>query len=104
MVQFRELKDEEFERIPPPIPPKPPNQWDEILGVLESGKAIDLDVPEGKIKGMRIGLARAAASRGMKLEFRPHDNDKRLAVRPAGELPPREPKERKPRTPKEKEE
>jgi hypothetical protein len=102
MVSFRELKDEEFEKIPSPKPPKPPNQWDEVLGVLESGKAVDLEVPENKLRGTRIGLARAASSRGMKLEFRPHDDQ--LAVRSVGPMPPKEPKERKPRTKKTAEE
>jgi hypothetical protein len=77
------------------------NRWDEALGVLESGKVIVIPVTEDKLKGVRIGLARSASTRGFKLDFRYLDG--RLAVRRSEKpLPVREPKERKPRTRKAK--
>jgi len=99
MVDFKEITEREWEKFPPPTTPRPPNQWDEVLGVLEGGKLVELAVPEEKLRGTRIGLARSASTRGFKLEFRYLAG--KLAVRRSSKpLPPREPKERKPRAKK----
>jgi hypothetical protein len=99
VVEYKEITDREWEKYPSPTPPRPPNQWDEVLGVLEGGKAVELAVPEEKIRGTRIGMARSASTRGFKLEFRYQDG--KLAVRRSSKpLPVREPRERKPRTKK----
>jgi hypothetical protein len=99
MVKFRVITEQEWEKYPEPKPKKPPNQWDEVLGVLESGKLVELPVPEGKLSGTRIGLARSASTRGYKLEFR-YENGKLLVRQSKTPLPPRVPKERKPRAKK----
>jgi hypothetical protein len=99
MVEYKEIPEREWEKYPPPTPPRPPNQWDEVLGVLEGGKIVELAVPEEKIRGTRIGLARSASTRGFKLEFR-YQNGKLAVRRSEKPLPPREPKERKPRAKK----
>lgn len=70
MVSFRVISEKDWEKLPAPKPPAPPNPWDEVLGQLAEGKVIQMDVEDDKVKGVRIGLARSAANRGMKLEFR----------------------------------
>lgn len=84
MVRFREITEQDWEKLPEPKPPRAPSQWDEVLGVVESGKIVELDIPEDKLKGTRIGLARVAATRGFRLAFR-SEGDK-LAVRKSDKL------------------
>ncbi len=77
-MEFKELTEKQWESLPS-SKPKVQNPWDEVLGKLESGKIVQLEVPDDKIRGTRIGLARSATFRGMKLEFRVSGNT--LAVR-----------------------
>lgn len=99
MIDFKKIDEKEWGKFPAPQPQRPPNRWDEALGVLEGGAIIEIAVPEEKLRGTRIGLARSAATRGFKLEFRYADG--RLAVRRSDQpLAARESKERKPRTKK----
>ncbi len=96
MVEFHEISEKEWEKMPPPQPSKPPNQWEDVLEAVAAGKIVKIKVGE-KHKGVRIGLARTAASRrNMKLQFRLENGE--LAVRKDDRLiEPKEPRERKPR-------
>ena len=99
MIDFKKIDQKEWEKFPEPQIAKAPNRWDEVLGILEGGDIVEIPVAEEKLKGVRIGLARSASSRGFKLEFRYTSG--RLAVRRSeSPLAPREPKERKPRAKK----
>jgi hypothetical protein len=103
MVDFKKIGEKDWEKYPVPQIIKPLNRWDEVLGVLEAGEIVEIPAPEEKLRGMRIGLARSASTRGFKLDFRYTDGS--LAVRRSDkELPVKEPKERKPRTRKSKDE
>jgi hypothetical protein len=97
MMEFKTIDEKEWEKFPKPEPPKAPNRWDEVLGVLEGRQIVEMPVAEDKLRGVRIGLARSAATRGFKLEFRYAHG--RLAVRRSEmPVPPRQAKERKPRS------
>lgn len=97
LIDFKKIGEKDWEKYPVPQVQKPVNRWDEVLGVLEGGSIVELPVAQEKLRGVRIGLARSAARRGFKLEFR--YNEGKLAVRRSEEpLAPREAKERKPRT------
>jgi len=70
MVTHHALTDADFEKLPAKKPAKP-SQWETILEELAAGKAVGIPYDEEKqLKGYRIGLARAAATKGIKLEFR----------------------------------
>lgn len=102
-VDFKKIGQKEWDKFPEPQVQKPPNRWEEVLGLLEAGEIVEIPVPADKLKGTRIGLARSASTRGYKLEFRYLDG--RLAVRRSDEpLAVKEPKERKPRSRKGSEE
>jgi hypothetical protein len=99
LIDFKKIDEKEWEKFPEPQVTKPPNRWDEVLGVLEGGNIVEISVPEEKLKGTRIGIARSASTRGFKLDFR-YTNG-RLAIRRSDTpLPEREPKVRKPRAKK----
>lgn len=70
MVMHHPLSETDWEKLPAKPPPNP-SQWEQVLADLQSGKpqGIPFDT-EKQLKGYRIGLARAAATKGMKLEFR----------------------------------
>lgn len=82
---YREISETEWERIPAPKASRPPNPWDEVVALLEAGKIVELEVSEEKLRGTRIGIARLAASRGFRVEFRPHDGH--LAMRRSDKAP-----------------
>ncbi len=93
MVTFRKITQREWEKYPEPTPPKPTNRWDEVLGVLDGGDLVELEVTEDKLKGVRIGLARSASTRGFRLDFRYMDN--KLAIRKSTKpVAPKEPRTR----------
>ena len=99
MVEFKTIDRKEWDKFPTPQPTTPTNRWENVLVALESGGIVELQVPEDKLRGTRIGLARSASTRGFKLVFR-YDHG-RLAVRRSDTLlEPREPKARKPRAKK----
>ena len=80
MVEFHDISEMEWEHMPSPKPPKPPNPWDELLGAVEAGRIVMIDVPQEKLRGVRIGIARTASARhGMKVDFRYEDGH--LAIR-----------------------
>jgi len=102
VVEFHEISEKEWEKMPPALPPKPPNQWETLLAAVAAGKIVRVKVHPDRIKGMRIGMARVAASRlNMKLEFRTEGDE--LAIRRSDTpIEPKEPRERKPRRQKAK--
>jgi hypothetical protein len=80
MMDFVEISEKEWASLPSSAVSKTPRPWDAVLDRLESGKIVQLEVAGDKaLRGTRIGLARSAAFRGMKLEFRVQGNT--LAVR-----------------------
>lgn len=85
-IPFERMSREEWEAIPVPAKAQPASRWDAALDELESTEEpIWIAVTDEKqARGYRIGLARRAASRNMKLEFRLHDG--RLAVHKSGEV------------------
>ncbi len=95
--------EEEWEKATPPQPPKKQNPWLDVIDEVEAGQIRRIPVADmNKLKGLRIGLARLAASRQMKLEFRILDGN--LMVRRSGreyQAPePKPPSERKPGRPR----
>jgi hypothetical protein len=80
VMDFTEISEKEWASLPSSSPAKGPRPWDAVLDRLESGKIVQLEVAGDKqLRGTRIGLARSATFRGMKLEFRVSGNT--LAVR-----------------------
>jgi hypothetical protein len=59
VVEFREISETEWEGMPEPKPAKPPNPWDELLGAVDTGKIVVIDIPQEKLRGARIGIARS---------------------------------------------
>ncbi len=101
--RFEKATKHEWDIAPPPQPPKKASPWLPLLAEVKSGQIVKIPVgEEAKLKGLRIGLARLAASQQMKLEFRILDGH--LLVRKSEqEYQPPEPKpptERKPRGPR----
>jgi hypothetical protein len=101
-IAFKKINQKDWEKYPEPQIVKPVNKWNEVLDVLQAGDIVEIPVANEKLKGVRIGLARAAAAdnRRFKLEFRYTDG--KLAVRKGVDLPPREEKESKERKPRTK--
>ena len=62
MIDFKKIDQKEWEKFPEPQVQKPPNRWEEVLGLLESGEIVEIPVVAEKLKGTRIGLARSASS------------------------------------------
>jgi hypothetical protein len=85
-VKFEIVEEAAWDALKP-TSEKKPGFWDEVLGVLESGKIVTLDVTPETLKamgfktigGVRIGLGRTATGRGMRLDYRTQGNT--LAVR-----------------------
>lgn len=98
-MEFKRIDQKAWEKYPEPQPTKPANRWEDALVALEAGEIVEIAVDKDKAKGVRIGLARSASTRGFKLEFRYADG--KLAVRRSDKpLVAREPHERKQRATK----
>lgn len=97
MVEYTVITETEWEKYPEPKAPKPPNQWDKVLGVVNSGQIVKLTIPEEKLQGTRSGLTRSARTRGFELLYR-YENGTLVVRKSETPPPPRVPKERKPRT------
>lgn len=76
-LQFRAVSEEDWEAMPTPQKAaKKHSELDDLVDQLETGEILRIEVVDEKhLKGTRIGLARRAATRGFKLEFR-SDMDK----------------------------
>jgi hypothetical protein len=75
----------------PEKPAKKRSELDDLVEQLEAGEILTVTVPDEKtLKGTRIGLARRAAGRQFKLEFRADLTKMELGVRRSGEryVPP----------------
>jgi hypothetical protein len=59
-----------------------------VAALLEAGNIVETGVADEKLRGTGIGIARLAASRGFRVEFRPHDG--RLAMRRSSSRPVKE--------------
>lgn len=72
MSEPREGTTEEFEQLPVPTgPAKKTSPWIPTLDKIKQGKVMFIPYSSrSKLKGIRIGLARLAASDKLKLEFR----------------------------------
>jgi hypothetical protein len=77
----------EWDAMPKPQkPPKKHSELDDLVDQLESGQILVVGVTdETNLKGTRIGLARRAASRGFKLEFRADMDKLQLGARRSDE-------------------
>jgi hypothetical protein len=94
MAEWHKISQREWDALPPPTSKKRESVWKDVLDELKEGEIIALVVPEGKLNGWRIGLARGAASLNMKLEFR--QSGEQLIVRKSGQPYERKEKEEAP--------
>jgi hypothetical protein len=79
-IEHKKISQADFAKFPVPSPKKTTSDWDLVLDELENGDVISIPVESDKqLRGFRIGMARRAASREMKLEFRATETA--LAVR-----------------------
>lgn len=70
-VEFATVTPEEWEKIPPPVPPKPKDRFEQLLVSVGEGNIVKVNAKEEKdIKGMRIAIARKARNLGFIAEFR----------------------------------
>ncbi|SRR5258707_7167064 len=70
-IQHSKISQADFAKFPAPTPKKTTSDWDPVLDELEHGDVISIPVKDDReLRGFRIGLARRAASRELKLEFR----------------------------------
>jgi hypothetical protein len=68
---FEIISEDEWQQMPPPQPSKVSTEWDEVLGLLEQGKIVQLRVKDQKdLKGKRILLGRRASTHGFRIESR----------------------------------
>ena len=67
MLEWKTISSDEWESI---APPKKASKWDNLLDEIEKGTIIKLPTDASEKRGYRIGIARAAKSRGYKVEFR----------------------------------
>ena len=77
MLQWEKIDAEEWNSI---VPPKKATKWDALLAEIEKGSIIKVPVDASEKRGYRIGIARAAKSRGYKVEFREYDGFLALRV------------------------
>lgn len=91
-MQWHEMSVQEWELLAPTTKGSP-SPWDRALDEIEAGTIVRIEPAEGQtIRGVRIGIARRAATRGMKLEFR-QIGESALAVRKSSQpYQPRTPK------------
>ena len=79
-VKHSKISQADFSKFPGPTPKKTTSDWDPVLDEIENGDVISIPIKDdSELRGFRIGIARRAASRQLKLEFRA--TDKALAVR-----------------------
>src|SRR5258708_8267981 len=70
-IKHSKISQAEFAKFPVPTPKQTTSDWDPVLDEVENGDVISIPVKEDKeLRGFRIGMARRAASRQLKLEFR----------------------------------
>jgi hypothetical protein len=70
-IKHNKISQAEFAKFPVPTPKQTTSDWDPVLDELENGDVISIPVKDDKeLRGFRIGMARRAASRQLKLEFR----------------------------------
>ena len=96
VVQYRIGTQEEFESFPTGKEPKP-SEYDTLLDDLAKDQTVFVPYTDHKkTRGMRLAIARRAATRGFKIEVRV--NEAEVAIRKSDEVytpPPAKP--RKPR-------
>jgi hypothetical protein len=70
-VEFETVTLEEWEKVPPPAPPKPKDKFEHVLTSVRDGNIAKIELKEEKdLKGTRIGLARKSRNLGFLVEFR----------------------------------
>ncbi len=70
-VEFETVTLEEWEKVPPPAPPKPKDKFEQVLASVRDGNIAKIELKEEKdLRGTRIGLARKSRNLGFLVEFR----------------------------------
>jgi hypothetical protein len=83
-VKWGAVTPDVWDQILPAQPKTKASPYDEAIESMIDGNTITIEImDETKLKGIRIGIARRAASahNGASLEFRYDENNHRLAVR-----------------------
>ncbi len=81
-ISFSEISNKQWEELPAPVRPIKENPYAALIAALQAGKAVSVPYEgETQLKGLRIGIARAAraAQPPFLAEFRV--NGKVLAIR-----------------------
>ncbi len=74
-VEFETVTLVEWDKVPPPTPPKPKDKFEQVLSSVKEGNIAKVEAKEEKeLKGMRIGIARKARNLGFLVEFRNSGN------------------------------
>lgn len=70
-LQWQEVTPEEFEQYPTNFKQRQPDDLDDVMAALQSGKVVRITVDDEKaIRGRRMALGRRAKQRGFPIEMR----------------------------------
>jgi hypothetical protein len=70
-LSYKKMSETEWRAMPETQSTKKPNEWADLVDELQNGQPVSLDIPADRnVKGVRIAIARLAATKEMKLQFR----------------------------------
>jgi hypothetical protein len=81
-LQWSEVEPAEFDNYPTLEKGRAPNELDDVMAALQSGRTVELTLADEKaVRGRRLALGRRAKSRGFPIQMRYSEN--RIIVRRA---------------------